>query len=163
MEQQHLNTSYRPNDLRALDSDTALMLVNTRLKELRDDGKRLADFKCEILAMSNSSAHQIMTSHFGFIKPRSEYYYREKTDSEKNTTSSHPPKEHSTSNHRYQILDSIRNTEQVDKIRTSCMICADTHREWNDFCQDHYMFDKTLLHDAALRMYMKYFKKNTDN
>ncbi len=161
---EHTNISYRPNDLRKLEPDTARKIVNARLKELYDAGKKLVDFKCETLNMSNSSAHQIMTLEFGFIKPRGELYYREKTDEEIATASSSESPMNSTKpNDRRYILDSIRNTEKVEKIRTSFMICVDTRKEWNEFCSTYYMIDKTLIHDAALRMYMAYFKADTNN
>lgn len=148
-------TSLRPNDLRNLDRLVAKDLVNERLKELLEAQKPVSEFKCEKLNMSNSSAHQIMTQHFGFIKCNTTRLYREQTEADILTR---PTSNSKHTNTAHNILDSIRNTETTEKKSTSFMICVDTREDWNNFCKKYYMLDKTLLFDAALRMFMRKFE-----
>ncbi len=147
-------TSLRPNDLRNLDRLVAKDLVNERLKELLEAQKPVSEFKCEKLNMSNSSAHQIMTQDFDFIKCKTTRLYREKTEAD---TLTQAPSSSKHTNNTHYILDFMRNTERTEKKSTSFMICVDTREDWNNFCRTYYMFDKTLLFDAALRMFMRQF------
>lgn len=162
------NIVYTPKNLRLLTENEACEVVNKRLREIYEQGLTTADIKCDYFDLSNATVNNIM-KEFGYIKEKRQFRPMTEEEKERILVEQAVPTQSCQSNAYstkigYNVYDVIRHsTSGVKTVPTSVSFYEDTYNDWNAFCETHFQFNKKLLYDAALRMFMNTFIKESQD